>query len=219
MVSVIKNEIMKIISIGYKFFLMLIGLFLLAPFAEGQHHKVEPSEGKNIFLSIMDTMMKRMDSAQLSGVVETDFLIQMIPHHKAAIAMADYEISHGKDFDMLQLAKSIAAEQTNEVQLMNLLLQHINKVKTKVSPGYQNQVMQAMNSMMNAMPENELLNNNTVDEAFALVMLPHHRAAIDMAKAVINFSEDVQINAFAKNIISSENIEIEQMTSFTNDAK
>ncbi len=197
-----------------RFILILIGVFLFAPGADGQEHKVALPGRGNIFLEIMDTMMERMESAQLSGIAETDFLIQMIPHHEAAIAMADYEISHGKDFDMLQLAKSIAAEQTNEVQLMNLLLQHINKVKTKVSPGYHDLVMQAMNSMMNAMPENELLNNNTVDKAFALVMLPHHRAAIDMAKAVMKFSGDKQINAFAKDIISSEEIEIEQMTSF-----
>lgn len=205
---------MKIISKAYKFFLMLIGLFLLAPFAEGQHHKVEPSEGKNIFLAIMDTMMMRMDGAQLSGVVETDFLIQMIPHHKAAIAMADYEISHGKDFDMLQLAKSIAAEQTSQVQLMKLLLQRNYKMQTKLNPGYHELILQAMNTMMAAMPGNDMLNTNTVDKAFALMMLPHHRAAIDMAKAVMKFSEDKQINAFAKDIISSEEIEIEQMTLF-----
>ena len=135
--------------------------------------------------------------------METVFSIQMIPHNEAAIAMADYDISHGKDFDMLQLAKSIAAEQTNEVQLMNLLLQHIYKVKTEINPGYRDLVMQAMNTMMATMPENDLLNNNTIDKAFALVMIPHHRAAIDMAKAVIKFSEDKQINAFAKEIISS----------------
>ncbi len=138
----------------------------------------------------------------------------MIPHHKAAVDMAEYEISHGSNFDMLQLAKSIAAEQTSQVQLMKLLLQRNYKIQTKPNSGYHEIVMQAMNTMMAAMPGTDLLNTNTVDKVFALVMLPHHRAAIDMAKAVMKFSADKQINAFAKDIISSEEIEIEQMTSF-----
>lgn len=205
---------MKINIKSYRFFLILIEFFLLVPCADGQHHRVAPSEKENIFLAIMDTMMVRTESAQLSGVAETDFLIQMIPHHEAAVAMAEYEISHGRNFDMLQLAKSIAAEQTSQVLLMKLLLQRNYKIQTKPHSGYHELVLQAMNSMMAAMPENDLLNSNTVDKVFALVMLPHHRAAIDMAKAVMKFSGDKQINAFAKDIISSEEIEIEQMTSF-----
>lgn len=205
---------MKINIKSHRFFLILIEFFLLVPCADGQHHKDASLERKNIFLGIMDTMMERMESAQLSGIAETDFLIQMIPHHKAAVDMAEYEISHGRNFDMLQLAKSIAAEQTSQVQLMKLLLQRNYKIQTKPNSGYHELVLQAMKTMMAAMPGNDLLNSNTVDKVFALVMIPHHRAAIDMAKAVIQFSEDKQINAFAKDIISLEEIEIEQMTSF-----
>lgn len=197
-----------------RFILILIWVFLLAPCADGQHHKDASSERENIFLAIMDTMMVRMESAQLSGVAETDFLLQMIPHHEAAVAMAEYEISHGRNFDMLQLAKSIAAEQTSQVQLMKLLSQRNYEIQSAINPGYHEVILQAMNTMMAAMPGNDMLNTNTVDKAFALVMIPHHRAAIDMAKAVIQFSEDRQINAFAKDIISSEEIEIEQMSSF-----
>ncbi len=205
---------MKINIKAYRFFLILIEFFLLVPCADGQHHKDASSERENIFLAIMDTMMVRMESAQLSGIAKTDFLIQMIPHHEAAVAMAEYEISHGRNFDMLQLAKSIAAEQTSQVQLMKLLLQRNYEIQSAITPGYHELILQAMNTMMAAMPGDDLLNNTTEDKAFALAMIPHHRAAIDMAKAVIQFSEDKQINAFAKDIISSEEIEIEQMTSF-----
>ena len=55
---------MKINSKAYKLSLMLIGFFLLAPFAEVQHHKIQSPEGKNIFLEIMDTMLVSMESAQ-----------------------------------------------------------------------------------------------------------------------------------------------------------
>jgi uncharacterized protein (DUF305 family) len=62
------------------------------------------------------------------------------------------------------------------------------------------------------MPANNLLTGT--DRAFARVMIPHHQAAIDMAKVIIKFTKDHQTNAFAKSIISSEKIEIEQMSAY-----
>ena len=68
--------------------------------------------------------------------------------------------------------------------------------------------------MMDDMPHSSELTD--VDIAFARVMIPHHQAAVDMAKVVLQFSKDQQTIAFAKQIISAEEIEIEQMLSFIN---
>lgn len=64
---------------------------------------------RNRFLLMMDTMMSKMARLPKPASVESDFNLQMIAHHQGAVAMARYEISHGRDFTMIQLAKSILA--------------------------------------------------------------------------------------------------------------
>src|SRR5690349_12439293 len=71
------------------------------PMSMPMHHSLS-SSNKNIYLAMMDTMMVKMDDVPKVSSPESDFMWQMIPHHEGAIAMAKYEIGHGKDFTMIQ---------------------------------------------------------------------------------------------------------------------
>ena len=69
---------------------------------------------KDTFLRMMHTMMVKMED-QNGASVEEAFIRQMIPHHEGAIEIAKYEVQFGKNVEMVQLAKSILAEQRVEV--------------------------------------------------------------------------------------------------------
>ncbi|PZF72696.1 DUF305 domain-containing protein [Taibaiella soli] len=166
-----------------------------------------------VYLSMMDKMMDQMMKQSSTVSPETDFLQQMIPHHQGAIEMAGYEISHGKDFEMIQLAKSIQAEQQTEVQLMNTWLHSPSILKSSVPKGYAKEMQHTMDVMMETMMHDQA--TKTGDYAFAQIMIPHHQAAIDMAKVVLKYASDPTVTAFAKLLISNEQVEIEQMSSFT----
>lgn len=177
-----------------------------------QMHHQHSQAGKNIFLTLMDSMMIKMSGLPKASCPESDFIQQMIPHHQCAIAMAKYEVEHGKDFNMIQLAKSILTEQTSEIQQMNLWLKQMPVTGKEIPSGYQQAMNQSMEAMMQNMPSNEQLTHT--DQAFAAVMIPHHQAAVDMAKIVMKYSGDHLIAGFAKQLISSEQVEIEQMSLF-----
>jgi len=81
-----------------------------------------------------------------------------------------------------------------------------------IPEGYSGAMGKTMIVMMDAMPPNGLLKNT--DNAFAQVMIPHHRAAIDMAKVVLKYTTDQQTIAFANQLISNEQVEVEQMSTF-----
>lgn len=51
--------------------------------------------------------------------------------------------------------------------------------------------------------------NNDLD--FVQLMMPHHQAAIDMAKAELNFGSDPQMRRMAQEIITDQQSEIELM--------
>jgi uncharacterized protein (DUF305 family) len=194
---------------------LLITTLLASTIVAAQHHHMSSIPKKNTFLEMMDDMMVKMEAASIMKSAELDFILQMIPHHEGAIEMANYEITNGKKPEMIQLAKSILAEQTHEVQLMKLWLkQSLETTIVKTSDDFQLSMNKTMEVMMQNTPENHTLTDT--DQAFASVMLPHHQGAVNMAKGVIKFSKDPQTIAFANHLISSEQIEIEQMFAFLN---
>lgn len=209
---VIEDKEYRILKFGWCIALFLAALSVQAQHTNmsGHHHPV--STAKNIYLSIMDTMMVEMDKAAAGGSAEHLFIAQMIPHHEGAIAMSRYEIAHGKNYEMVQLAKSILAEQHTEVEQLKLWLKELPLTKTAASTGYVEGMQKSMAAMMVDLPAEGQLAD--IDTAFARVMLPHHQAAVDMARLGIREMQDQQVTAFAKMLISSEQIEIEQMSTF-----
>ena len=175
------------------------------------HHHTS-TKPKPVFLAMMDTMMVAMDKAPKGKSADAEFILQMIPHHQGAISMAKYEIANGKDFTMVQLAKSILAEQNSELAQMKIWLNEHSATGGTLPSAVEDGFNQSMETMMTQMPTAEKLTNT--DYAFAAVMLPHHQAAVDMAKVVLQHGSDSQSIAFAKSLISNEQIEIEQMSKY-----
>ena len=58
----------------------------------------------------------------------------------------------------------------------------------------------------------EKLSGKAFDRAFLSMMIPHHQAALDMAKAVLPVSKDPQVKTWATSIIKSQQAEIGTMT-------
>ena len=58
----------------------------------------------------------------------------------------------------------------------------------------------------------EKLSGKAFDRAFLSMMIPHHQAALDMAKAVLPVSKDAQVKTWATAIIKSQQAEIGTMT-------
>ena len=88
------------------------------------------------FMQDMNVGMSRMDhdmaSAPMTGDVDHDFVVMMIPHHQGAIDMAKGELSYGKDPAMRRLAEEIIVDQKSEIDVMNLWLKkHADAAKQK----------------------------------------------------------------------------------------
>jgi uncharacterized protein (DUF305 family) len=67
----------------------------------------------------------------------------------------------------------------------------------------------SMETMHRAMASVEASGNGDVD--FVSLMLPHHQAAIDMAKTQLLYGKDPQIRRLAQEIIADQQSEIELM--------
>jgi len=71
------------------------------------------------------------------------------------------------------------------------------------------ELQHSMESMHEALSSLKSTGNN--DEDFVQLMLPHHQAAIDMAKAELMHGQDPQMRRLAQEIITDQQSEIELM--------
>ena len=97
----------------------LIAAFSIAAAAQTVPHA-------KTFMHAMKESMERMDngmqSAQMNGDIDHDFVTMMIAHHQGAIDMAKAELLYGKDPVTRRLAEEIVVDQQSEIQAMQLWL-------------------------------------------------------------------------------------------------
>ena len=67
----------------------------------------------------------------------------------------------------------------------------------------------AMDTMMQAMDGAELTGEPDAD--FLLLMIPHHQSAVDMARALLEQSDDAEVSALAQAVIDTQEAEIAEM--------
>lgn len=61
--------------------------------------------------------------------------------------------------------------------------------------------------MMTSMQDMKM--SGDADKDFAMMMIPHHQGAVDMAEVELKFGKDAQLKAMAQKIIDAQKAEIE----------
>lgn len=154
---------------------------------------------------------------QVASTIEKHFIEQMIPHHEGAIAMANLALQKAKRSEIKTLATAIISAQTTEIQSMNGWYQDwFGSTVPKVGTGMMGGGMMSQNGMhMGGQEDMTKLENATdFDKAFVEQMIPHHQLAIMMANMLQSGTNRPEMQQLAKNIISSQSKEIQQMQSW-----
>ncbi|MBZ5665621.1 MAG: DUF305 domain-containing protein [Acidobacteriia bacterium] len=86
---------------------------------------------------------------------------------------------------------------------------HSHSRKTIAGDPYWSELIGSMDKMHAAMTSVETSGDSDVD--FVRLMLPHHQAAIDMAKAQLAYGKDPQMRRLAQEIVTDQQSEIELM--------
>lgn len=134
---------------------------------------------------ILAQMASSMESAAVNASVSGTFIRQMLPHHRAAIAMSENLLRYTTNLQLQRIAQNIVTEQTRSICDM-LRIQRIcaNTLNTPQSAArYAQCVGSIIETMLTAMETAPAL--NSIDCDFIAEMIPHHEGAIRMSRLAL----------------------------------
>ncbi len=137
------------------------------------------------FHDILEEMIQGMTCAPLNNSISHNFIVQMIPHHRAAIQMSQNVLTYTTDRALQRIAAGIITEQTKSIENMLAIEQccscYTNTGQSLQSYRYRmNQIMQNMFSKMG-----HACADNRISCSFMREMIPHHEGAIKMSETTL----------------------------------
>jgi len=163
------------------------------------------------YQEILQNMICGMTSAKRNQSISHNFIVQMIPHHKAAIEMSRNLLCYTTLIPLEEIALNIIEEQTQSIQNMENILCQCTRLRNSCADlqRYQRQVgaiLQAMfEDMKSACPDND------INISFMREMIPHHKGAIAMSKTALDYPVCNGLKPVLKAIITSQEKGVCQM--------
>ncbi|MSU73547.1 DUF305 domain-containing protein [Candidatus Kaiserbacteria bacterium] len=138
--------------------------------------------------------------------IDQHFIVEMIPHHEGAIAMAKIALERSKRPEMLSLAQGIIEAQEKEIADMRGWYQSwYGSTAPAGGMGMQMGGMTGEPDVLKSVSDAEF------DREFIKEMIPHHEMAVMMGQMLQASTERSEMKQLAENIITSQSNEIETM--------
>jgi uncharacterized protein (DUF305 family) len=157
-----------------------------------------------------------MDLGPADAEFDLRFIDSMIPHHEGAVSMAEEVLQKSKRPELKKLAQEIIKAQEKEINQMKQWRTAWYPKAPSTPIAWHAQMGHSMfmsKDQMRAMRMDIDLGtaDDNFDRRFIDAMIPHHEGAVVMAKDVLQKSKRPEILQLAKNIIASQQAEIDQM--------
>lgn len=165
----------------------------------------------NTFYCILNKMVREMTQAELNNSISHNFIVQMIPHHRAAIEMSENILKFTSNEAIKDIANQIIEEQTKSIE--NMLDVKCNCSEYKNSQQRLSSYQQTMDNIMRTMFRGMRCTKatNRVNCNFMWEMIPHHRGAVEMASTTLKYSICPELIPILNAIIKSQVRGIRQM--------
>ncbi len=160
---------------------------------------------------ILHTMIEGMTSAPLTDSISHNFIVQMIPHHEAAIDMSRNLLRYTTCLPLQAIAQRIITEQTKSIADMKAILPACAALSSgeEAVCCHQHQMEHIFETMFMKM-ENACADNR-LNCNFMREMIPHHMGAVEMSSTTLHFPICPALRPILQEIISSQKHGICQM--------
>lgn len=168
------------------------------------------------FDCILDRMIQGMTCAELTDSISHNFIVQMIPHHRAAIEMSENILQYTTNLTIEEIAENIICEQSKSIADMESILSCCgNMTNSRASVcRYQSQVEPVFDTMFSRMRTAKAAND--INCCFLREMIPHHEGAVAFSEITLRSDICPQLVPILDAIITSQKHGICQMERLLN---
>ena len=163
------------------------------------------------FYCILDEMIHGMECAELNCSIPHNFIVQMIPHHMAAIRMSENILKYTTNLTLQGIAQKIITEQTQSIENMQKVLGYCTCITNSQQDVnlYQQRVSEIMETMFAGMGNSRITNQINAD--FIREMIPHHEGAIAMSENALQYHICPELKPILQAIITSQTRGVREM--------
>lgn len=168
------------------------------------------------FYQILDEMIQGMTTAGLNQSISHNFVVQMIPHHKAAIQMSNNILRFTENSFVRRVAQRIIEEQTQGIGRLEEALAACNQLTNPQMDLrlYQRRMDLIYREMYAKM--GSALESNALAAIFTREMIPHHQGAIRMAENALKYDVCTELVPILRSIIVQQRQGAAQMRGLLN---
>ena len=163
------------------------------------------------YYQILDEMIQGITTAKLTRSLSHNFIVQMIPHHQAAVRMCRNLLQYADDGAVRRLAQRITDQQTQGLQAMEGLLPDCGQpanpqMDLRLCHRRTELILRELFSQMGSAPE-----GNRLDLVFLRQMIPHHLGAARMAQNTLRYQVATGLAPVLRSTIDTHCKEVRQM--------
>lgn len=157
-----------------------------------------------------------MDLGPADNEYDLRYIDSMVLHHQGAINMAQEVLKKSQRPEMKKLAQDIITAQKKEIAQMkewrNLWYKNASKTPLGWHAGMNHSMPMDQKHQQSMMMNMDLGKaDDKFDMRFIEAMIPHHEGALVMARDALNKSKRPEIQQLSRDILASQEKEIEQM--------
>lgn len=168
------------------------------------------------FYQTLDGMIQAMTTAGLNQSISHNFIVQMVPHHRAAIQLSNNILRFTENSAVRRLAQRIIDEQTQGISQMEDALSACGQLTNaqmdlRLYQRRMDLIYREMYAAMGSAPE-----GNALSAIFMQEMIPHHRGAVRMAENALKYDVCTELVPILRSITTRQRREIAQMRALLN---
>jgi len=162
------------------------------------------------YYEILNEMKRRMTSVTLTDSISRDFIVQMIPHHRAAVEMCGSVLRYPVGEPIQTLARTIINQQTRGIAELKSLLTPCTAIRNGPQEvrRYLWRNAQILEALFYDMAH---VSGVGIEQNFLREMIPHHEGAVRMSENALDFCICRPLRPLLRGIIETQEREIVQM--------
>ena len=168
------------------------------------------------YYQILDEMIQSISAAKLTQSISQNTIVQLLPHHRAAVRLCRNLLEASDDCNLRRLAQRISVREAETVEQLEAELTAAGQLTSpqmdrRLCQRRMDLIFREMYAQMGATPE-----GNQLDVLFLRQMIPQRQGAVRAARNVLRYEVSTGLAPILRSTIDTRSREVGQMRAMLN---